>query len=146
LSKEWKKLDYSGLKYGIDATSMNRYTIYYRESKEGEKVAIPQVGTLGSIVLSSTFTVGAEDPSGIKDIFYKDNKFKVYPNPAQSFICIDSNESFTEQNIMVRISDIFGKVVYSNIYEKKRTIDISGYSKGVYIISIGEQSLKLLVY
>lgn len=145
LSKEWKKLNYSGLKYGVDATSLSRYTVYYRESKEGEKVTIPQVGTLGSIVLSSTFTVGTDDPSGIENTFYKESKFKVYPNPARSSISIDSDGS-SEQNSIIRISDILGKVIYSDTYQKNKKIDISTYSKGIYVITVGNQSMKLLIY
>lgn len=145
LSKEWKKLNYTGLKYGVDATSLSRYTIYCRESKEGEKVIIPQIGTLGSIVLSSAFTVGTEDPSGIENPFYKDTKFKVYPNPARSSISIDSDDN-SEQNSIIRISDILGKVIYSDTYQKNKKIDISTYSKGIYVITVGNQSMKLLIY
>lgn len=54
---------------------------------------------------------------------------KVFPNPATDAITIGVADKAS-----VLVSDVNGRVVYSAVIDEKATIDISGYSKGIYII------------
>ncbi len=54
---------------------------------------------------------------------------KVFPNPATDAITIAVADM---ANVLV--CDVNGRVVYNATIDKKATIDISGYSKGIYII------------
>jgi hypothetical protein len=58
------------------------------------------------------------------------NQFKIYPNPANDFISIESNET-----LYLTITDITGKTVYSsNIKSISQYIDISTFDNGFYSI------------
>jgi len=58
------------------------------------------------------------------------NQFKIYPNPANNFISIESNEA-----LYLTITDITGKTVYSsNIKSISQHIDISAFDNGLYSI------------
>lgn len=144
LNKEWKKLAYSGLKYGLDDNNMYNYTIYYRVSKEGEKVFIPKLGSLGSIVLSTSIVVGEDEPSSISEpIFYSSN-YKIYPNPTSDLIKIEKKRSEILFNEKITIHSILGENMHSGDLEAGNVIDVSMYPKGVYIISIGNDSIKFI--
>ena len=59
--------------------------------------------------------------------------FKIYPNPANHVINIESNN--TIQITSVRVYDILGKQVL-NIETMSDGIDISKLKKGMYIVEI----------
>lgn len=65
---------------------------------------------------------------------YSKDDFGVYPNPAQKYVTIDPGH-ITEPTDL-RIYDQVGKMVYSDITSGKRTIDVSGFSMGIYTIKI----------
>lgn len=58
----------------------------------------------------------------------------IYPNPSSGVFNV---ESFNSGNYMIEISDINGKMIYSKInLDENIQIDLSKYSKGIYIIRI----------
>ncbi|MCK4287572.1 MAG: T9SS type A sorting domain-containing protein, partial [Bacteroidales bacterium] len=81
--------------------------------------------------------------NSVNKINTKGNYFLIYPNPAEDFLYIevlnDNKEFYFE------IIDIFGKSVYNKIINtNKEIIDISNYSKGVYIVRVnGEDAIKV---
>ncbi|MEA3496996.1 MAG: T9SS type A sorting domain-containing protein [Bacteroidota bacterium] len=73
-----------------------------------------------------------------KEIIPKDisEKFKVYPNPAQSKITI-TYTGFIAFDTKVRIYDIQGKLVKEQqLALEKTVIDIKDFSKGIYFVKI----------
>jgi hypothetical protein len=65
----------------------------------------------------------------------------VYPNPASNFINVISENA----NELITISDLSGKVVYSErAIEKQSSIDISQLSAGMYIVRIGDKATKFV--
>lgn len=62
---------------------------------------------------------------------------KVYPNPTQDFINLElpSKEGISAQ---VALYDLHGRVIYQNneVTDTTTNIDLSSYSKGIYILSI----------
>ncbi len=74
---------------------------------------------------------------------YDNNTFIIYPNPATDYVYIKSEFEFCH----IDIYDVFGRIIkkydFSNTYEKN--IDISDISSGIYVIKIGNKTLKLFV-
>jgi len=57
---------------------------------------------------------------------------RIYPNPADNYVCVKS-----QGEGILRIFDVTGKTIYlKNKCKKLETIDISAFSKGLYIFSI----------
>ena len=76
---------------------------------------------------------------------YENNalRFTVYPNPASDFVNIKYDDS-CQGNVV--IYDLAGKMlVEESLYSGENTIDIRDIPAGVYVISIDEVRLKLLV-
>jgi hypothetical protein len=69
------------------------------------------------------------------------NPFKVYPNPAQHYITVEN-----ALNANFRLFDITGKVLIDKtIVSQKDNLDISYLKSGIYFMSIGGITQKLLV-
>ncbi len=58
----------------------------------------------------------------------------VYPNPANNVLKIATTG--TEGIVDVRIADVLGKIVYSGEIGTMKTLDISDYKNGVYLVSV----------
>lgn len=67
-----------------------------------------------------------------------DEQFNVYPNPTSGKVTLWLASTNTE-NVTVRIMDITGQVLYTNVYnnlsgQKFVDMNLAGFSKGVYFI------------
>ena len=76
------------------------------------------------------------------------DKFRIYPNPAQSYVTIDTGHDSNDA-ITVSIYDITGKQVMQTIL-RGNTLDVSGLFGGLYIVklagkNINVQPVKLLI-
>jgi polyhydroxybutyrate depolymerase len=81
----------------------------------------------------------ANDFTNVSSIEKKNIIYKVFPNPAQSFLNIISIEIINS----IKIIDIAGKTIFSDSYSfptKFLKLEISNFEKGVYIININNQS------
>lgn len=66
-----------------------------------------------------------------------DGGIKVYPNPASSFVTIDSSDSLYTNIKLVELFDISGRLLQTNILnEEKMNLDISERANGIYFIKI----------
>ncbi|HBG70582.1 MAG: hypothetical protein A2W93_02330 [Bacteroidetes bacterium GWF2_43_63] len=68
---------------------------------------------------------------------YEDNGllFTLCPNPATDFVTIETNES-----VRIDVSDISGKIVLSAASEGHMDIDVSDFSKGLYIVKVQSEN------
>jgi hypothetical protein len=83
---------------------------------------------------SDTILVTIKKHSGITSI--ENQSFKIYPNPAQEYIYIESE---TGNEFNVKVVDIQGKVLINTkrvAKEKVHEIDVSRLPKGMYLIQI----------
>jgi sugar lactone lactonase YvrE len=72
---------------------------------------------------------------GYKQNFYQIKTVKLYPNPSHDLLNIDIDSFSTTAQI--RITDIMGKLIYSNKIETAKTIiSTNGYNKGVYFLTL----------
>ena len=65
------------------------------------------------------------------DSFELDNSIAVYPNPVSNLLTIKNSNNIAVKD--VRLMNALGKVVYSS--KDVKPIDMSGYAKGLYILS-----------
>jgi hypothetical protein len=69
------------------------------------------------------------------------NSFRIYPNPSKDKITIEYNQIKVEQ-VQIKLYSMEGRVLMEKtLMSNKMQIDVSGFSKGVYIVEV--QSKKL---
>ncbi len=86
------------------------------------------------------------NPTAIQQPEVQNSDLKIYPNPSNTKIVVNASEKPFHK---IEIVDASGKVVYcNNNYNKKLSIDISGFSNGMYLVkahtSSGILSSKLI--
>jgi PKD repeat protein len=83
---------------------------------------------------SDTMTINVIDFTSVNEM--NENEFvKIYPNPADEILYIDFKQAFTESTI--RIYDGNGKLVLNKKENNSAAaIDISSFSKGIYLVEI----------
>jgi hypothetical protein len=69
-------------------------------------------------------------------------KLKLYPNPATSYVSIAKHEQYLGQTY--RLTNAMGQEVYSGVLRSQR-INLSNFSKGLYIFQIGKEVGLLVV-
>ena len=77
------------------------------------------------------------DPSGVgPEIIVKS---RMYPNPVNDFIGLEFDRTLINPKVL--ISDINGRIVYSDILNssRKTTLNIEWLKPGIYVISIIEK-------
>ena len=71
-------------------------------------------------------------------------KVKVYPNPAQSYITIDLQNSY-QKGLNIVVYSFLGKKMYENqIVTEKTTLTVSDYNRGIYVYHVTDANGKLL--
>lgn len=84
----------------------------------------------------STYCFTATSVGAISEEY---NKIKVYPNPANELLYIDVSNLLQLEGTSVQIFDITGKLIFEeeiNANEKNTQLNISGFSQGLYILSV----------
>ncbi|MEI6022834.1 MAG: T9SS type A sorting domain-containing protein [bacterium] len=79
--------------------------------------------------------------SNIEKILYHLNEISVYPNPVQSSCTISGIKS----GDIVQVSDMQGRVLFSKVsFDSMMCVDMSAYTKGLYVIKVNNQSTKVI--
>lgn len=76
--------------------------------------------------------------ASVEDAFA--SNFKIYPNPAEDFITIESKNSSINS---IEIFDLLGKSIYSKMKPSNNVIDVSDFSKGVYLLKLESEGKSL---
>lgn len=81
---------------------------------------------------------------GLNDIIDNSTFVKIYPNPTsdQAVLEIEGLKSKAE----VRIMDLVGKVIYNytlNVDDRKLVLDVRGYEKGIYNVSVQNETINI---
>lgn len=147
------RLDYDGrsstgfLDLDLVPVDGDSIVLLYRENAQNDWIEYPYYTktvfnnvafgftTLDSLQLGEyTFAVG-ETTIGLNEI-NKNNqyKFKIYPNPADSFVWIENMND--TKNYQAIIYDISGKIIEKLSLEKNKKINTSSWSSGIYILNI----------
>lgn len=73
-----------------------------------------------------------------------DVQLRVYPNPTSQMLYVSHPEL---NSFLIQISDLNGKLIYSNTINKEEPLDVSNYSQGMYLVTIeNKQSNKKNTY
>jgi hypothetical protein len=80
--------------------------------------------------------------TGIATIYKSENNLNIYPNPASQFVNINFNAAVSDHLTLI---NILGEVVYSQNYIANQSIDLTGFTKGIYIVKVGNQTQKLII-
>lgn len=70
------------------------------------------------------------------------NNIKIYPNPSNDFINIEGLNK--NENTVIKLYDLQGKLILSSEVKEKGSIDISELNNGVYVILIGDMTHKII--
>ena len=62
-----------------------------------------------------------------------DVQIRVYPNPTSEMLYVSHPEL---NSFFIQISDLNGKLIYSNTINKEEPLDVSNYSQGMYLVTI----------
>ncbi|MBN2610815.1 MAG: T9SS type A sorting domain-containing protein [Bacteroidales bacterium] len=87
---------------------------------------------------SSMVAVKVQNPVGMQNIENNDD-IHIYPNPVQDKLSIKMNVQGNESEFSYMLTDILGNVVKNGglVYKKQiLVIDMSGLSKGIYILNL----------
>jgi len=103
---------------------------YYIFTQTGDYY-VKGVDTTGCVASSDTASVIV---TGVHSYAEK-QQIKIYPNPANDVITIES--PFFKQAQVISVCDVQGQLISSiNTNAKKTNVDISALSKGVYIVEV----------
>ncbi|WP_170309895.1 glycosyl hydrolase [Seonamhaeicola maritimus] len=97
-------------------------------------------GNLGNGTNSSTFYFDSvEQTASLSTNIYRDNSFKIYPNPAKDNWTIKTNNGLISS---IAVFDIFGKKVFNTMIPKsgEAKIDASKLKTGIYFAQIETES------
>ena len=74
---------------------------------------------------------------GIIDAANAEAKFSVYPNPTNSDVTLNLS-NFSNENVSIKISDVFGRLVYEAEAEKvtDKKINTTAWADGIYVVSV----------
>jgi len=85
-----------------------------------------------------------ETPLEVDDVFEVENEMIIYPNPAQTSIHVDIDESMINESIS--IYNMEGRLVlYKELEETNTTIDVSEWQNAVYVIKLSNGTSRRLV-
>jgi glucose/arabinose dehydrogenase len=121
---------------GMIGTLDSTYNFINHPNPSGTWVAfgVDNVGEMYAVSLSGNiYKVVGGQVASIED--FNNNNLKVFPNPSNEFITIQSK---TELINAIGIFDINGRLIFSeNVTSKQsQTIDVSKFSKGIYLLEI----------
>ena len=81
-----------------------------------------------------TFTNFSSTNCNVLDINnFNIDKINIYPNPAKDKIHVSNIDAVSAE---IRIFNVLGKQVFHQIKTPEKTIDVSSFNKGIYIVKI----------
>jgi len=100
---------------------------------ETDTVASTDTSYSFNVIVNRTLVANFASIQGI-DSYSFNNSVYIYPNPAKENLTIETNNINTEQRL--EIVNLIGQTVYTNIINKKATINTSAFANGVYILKL----------
>lgn len=116
----------------------SRYGLFYRANYDWMNV-YPSLQCSGSNMLNNSCYITLELPNEDEDDEEdeEDESLKIYPNPVNDFLKIKNKENTT-----IKIFSIRGKLLKQIVSDNDFEIDISSFSKGVYLLEISNLNNK----
>jgi aminopeptidase N len=91
---------------------------------------------------TDTFTILVREPVSIEDI--SEPLTRIYPNPTENILNIELNNA-DNQPLKIEIFTVTGEVIYQKDYKNiaahfVEQVDLSGYTKGIYLVKVKQDS------
>lgn len=99
-------------------------------------------GTGDFVIQASTFGADNEIPLATAT-FIKADGFAIYPNPASNLVNISVTSNLVGKT--ATLYNAIGQKVYETVLSEQTQIQTNAFSKGVYLIKIGNDSKKLII-
>lgn len=130
----WKTFDMSSFTYTLD----NNRCFFIKDYNQNVwRIIFTQFD--GSSTGNIEFNTQSLSSTSVSNIANTNNSLNIYPNPANNQDISIIYEA-VDNNVSLKISDISGRVVYSNILPggglKRHSIPSYYFDKGVYIVSL----------
>jgi hypothetical protein len=72
--------------------------------------------------------------------------FKIYPNPTNGSFFIEKNSN-KASNEVILIYNLQGKLIQTSVMKnQKQLINLTGFNAGIYLVRVGDESKRLVVY
>ena len=105
-------------------------------------VSLRKVLSILSFVLLAAFCAKSQDTRNLHPD--QQDKVKVYPNPAQSYITIDLQANY-QKGLNIVVYSFLGKKMYENQnVPEKTTLTLTDYNRGIYVYHITDPAGKIL--
>jgi hypothetical protein len=102
-----------------------------------------QNGTGSFILMNPTFNATNTNTVNVLTVNDRENEFKVYPNPSSGKVTIEFEQIESEK---LTIFNLLGEIVYQNSINKASLeINVSNWTKGIYVIKNNNSVKKLVV-
>ncbi|MBL4668718.1 MAG: lamin tail domain-containing protein, partial [Flavobacteriales bacterium] len=102
-----------------------------------------QNGTGSFILMNPSFDAVNTNAVGIANVEKVKNNFNIYPNPSSDNVTIEFKNT---DYIYISVFSIIGTIVYQNtINDNSVTINVSNWTKGIYVIKTKDSVKKLIV-
>lgn len=81
---------------------------------------------------------------GVNERAFEENVLSIYPNPTSGLITIETKALLS--NTRVQVLSIEGKILRDELFnQSKLTIDMNGFSNGIYFVRMGDTIQKLIL-
>ena len=101
-------------------------------------------GTGNFQTMTPTFNGQNSGISDTQSTFVEKVSMKAIPNPADDAFYVEVSD-FQNQDQPILIYDATGKMVYKNTISQRKMIDASNWVSGIYIVRVGDATLKMVV-
>ncbi len=119
----------------VDAFVGSRFFIFFNHTMND-----------GDVLYLDEMTVKEGTSTGVDEL--TTTSFNVFPNPSKGEFTINLNESNVE-NINMNVKNVVGQVVMNEIFtlsgKKTKTISLKDFGKGIYFLTVNDQTTKLIV-
>lgn len=107
-------------------------------SNKVEQLIMDEDGDYYSLDFHYSSTVGIDESTA--------GMFGVYPNPAKDFLVLETQDFASLQFQTYRISNMMGQMLLqAQIMDETQQIDVSGLAEGMYFVTVGEVTRKIVV-
>ena len=132
---EGSKSEEQRAKEGFDRNVNRKQDIFYNLGTGFQNTIFD-----GALMMRPVFTSAMDNVASIPVLENKNYRLKVYPNPANQFLTIDSYS-----NGEVEVFDLHGRLLFSHFVSEKFQLKTQDWDNGIYLVQFIAPSGKKLV-
>ena len=131
----WRQSSADRLNIGFDKNVNRKQDIFYNLGTGFQNTIFN-----GDLMMRPVFTSAMDNVASIPVLENKNYRLKVYPNPANQFLTIDSYSTGE-----VEVFDLHGKQLFSHFISDKFQLNTQDWDNGIYLVQLTAPSGKKLV-